>query len=74
MASTDNHSAAAAADSDFVAIDTPKSGLAPAYHPAAPAAGSADVVTLLKKVPKLSVEWQIDEMSVKIQKSRREFD
>ncbi|KAG9404069.1 hypothetical protein AC1031_005609 [Aphanomyces cochlioides] len=66
MASTE---AAPAGDSHFIAISTPKAGTEELVSTRA-----SSPMGQLRKVPKLSIEWKIDDVSVKIQKPKRQVE
>ncbi|CAK4086624.1 unnamed protein product [Aphanomyces euteiches] len=66
MASTE---AAPAGDSHFITISTPKAGTEELASTRA-----SSPMGQLRKVPKLSIEWKIDDVSVKIQKPKRQVE
>ncbi|RHY02045.1 hypothetical protein DYB37_007719 [Aphanomyces astaci] len=62
-------------DSHFVTISTPKASVVETYETAAVSSSRpsspSKAGSSLRKVPKLAIEWKIDELTAKIQKSRR---
>ncbi|KAF0713093.1 hypothetical protein As57867_004506, partial [Aphanomyces stellatus] len=57
-------------DSHFVTISTPKVGDIDIPPPAARPSQGSPGKSHLRKVPKLAIEWQIDELSAQITKGR----